>query len=108
MEALLDSLDDAQYLLLNSTILPLQGSGADSFFLNESLPDDQTLLDFETLGDYARDDHQFQKHARKQEDPKYVSGPTAAISIIAGRAYRSTGYSMHSIMYADLRTQARS
>jgi len=39
LEALLESFDDARYLLLNSTMLPLQGIGADSFFLNESLPD---------------------------------------------------------------------
>lgn len=53
MRALLDSLDDAQYLVLNSTMLPLQGVGADNFFLNESLPEDKTMLDFDTLGDYA-------------------------------------------------------
>jgi hypothetical protein len=102
LEALLDSFNDAQYLLLNSTMLPLQGIGADSFFLNESLPDDKTLLDFETLGDYARDDHQFQEQARKQEDPQYVA-----------RLYRGdlhhywarlqVGGAFH---YAGLRTQA--
>ncbi len=58
LDALLGSFDDAQYLLLNSMMLPLQGIGADSFFLNESLPEGKTLLDFETLGDYARDDHE--------------------------------------------------
>ncbi len=75
LDALLDSFDDAQYLLLNSTMLPLQGIGADSFFLNESLPEGKTLLDFETLGDYARDDHQFQEQARRQDDPGYVIRP---------------------------------
>ena len=75
LEALLESFDDARYLLLNSTMLPLQGIGADSFFLNESLPEDKTLLDFETLGDYARDDHQFQEQARRQDDPDYVIRP---------------------------------
>jgi hypothetical protein len=75
LNALLDSFDDAQYLLLNSTLLPLQGIGADDFFLNESLPEDKTLLDFETLGDYARDDHRFQEQARQQDDPNYVIRP---------------------------------
>lgn len=75
LDALLDSFDDAQYLLLNSTLLPLQGIGADSFYLNECLPEGKTLLDFDTLGAYARDDHQFQEQARKQEDPEYVVRP---------------------------------
>jgi len=75
LDAFLDSFDDAQYLLLNSTMLPLQGIGVDSFFLNESLPDDKTLLDFETLGKYARDDHQFQEQARQQDDSNYVIRP---------------------------------
>ncbi len=75
LDTLLDSFDDAQYLLLNSTMLPLQGIGADHFFLNESLPDDKTLLDFEALGDYARDDHQFQEQARKEDDPDHQIRP---------------------------------
>ncbi len=75
LDALLDSFDDAQYLLLNSTTLPLQGIGTNHFFLNESLPDDKTLLDFETLGDYARDDHQFQEQARKGDNPDHQIRP---------------------------------
>jgi hypothetical protein len=75
LDALLDSFNDAQYLLLNSTILPLHGIGADHFFLNESLPDDKTLLDFETLGDYARDDHEFQEQARKEDNPDHRIRP---------------------------------
>ncbi len=75
MEALLDSFDDNQYLLLNSTMLPLQGIGEDNFFLNECLPSEKTLIDFETLGDYARDDHSFQEQARKQDDPEHTVRP---------------------------------
>jgi hypothetical protein len=67
LDAILDMFDDSQYLLLNSTLLPLQGIGEDNFFLNEFLPTDVTLLDFDTLGDYARDDHRFQEQARKRE-----------------------------------------
>ena len=63
--------DDEQYLLLNSTLLAFQGIGEDDFFLNEWLADGVTLLDFETIGDYARDDHEFQEQARKKEDPTY-------------------------------------
>ena len=57
LDSILDTFDDSQYLLLNSTLLPLQGIGEDNFFLNEYLPTDVTLLDFSTVGDYARDDH---------------------------------------------------
>ncbi|MGB5338120.1 MAG: hypothetical protein WBO06_03385 [Gammaproteobacteria bacterium] len=71
MDSILDTFDDGQYLLLNRALLPLQGIGEDNFFLNEVLPTDVTLLDFNTVGDYARDDHQFQEQARKQEDPDY-------------------------------------
>jgi hypothetical protein len=71
LDATLDTFDDSQYLLLNSTLLPLQGIGEDNFFLNEYLPTDVTLLDFSTVGDYARDDHRFQEQARIQEDPDY-------------------------------------
>jgi len=56
-------------------LLPFQGIGKDHFFLNECLPEDVTLLDFDTVGDYARDDHRFQEQARKQEDPDYTPRP---------------------------------
>jgi hypothetical protein len=102
LEALLDSFNDAQYLLLNSTMLPLQGIGADSLFLNESLPDDKTLLDFETLGDYARDDHQFQEQARQQEDPAYVVRPYRGDLHHCWARLQIEG----AFHYADLRTQA--
>lgn len=47
LDSVLDTFDDSQYLLLN-----------------ECLPTDITLLDFSTVGDYARDDHRFQEQAR--------------------------------------------
>jgi len=75
LDSILDTFDDSQYLLLNSTLLPLQGIGEDNFFLNEYLPTDVTLLDFNTVGDYAHDDHRFQEQARKQEDPYYKIRP---------------------------------
>ncbi len=67
--------NDEQYLLLNSTLLPFQGIGENNFFLNEHLADGETLLNFSTLGDYARDDHCFQQQARKREDPAYEVRP---------------------------------
>ena len=38
--------------------------GEDDFFLNEVLPADGALLNFDTVGDYARDDHRFQEQPR--------------------------------------------
>lgn len=73
LDSVLDGFDDAHYLKLNSALLPLQGIGDDSFFLNEYLATDATLLSFDTVGDYARDDHQFQEQARHQDDTNYVS-----------------------------------
>ena len=71
MNEALNGFNDEQYLLLNSTLLPFQGIGEDDFFLNEWLADEVTLLDFETLGDFARYDHEFQEQARRAEDPAY-------------------------------------
>ncbi|HED19083.1 MAG TPA: hypothetical protein ENI74_06220 [Gammaproteobacteria bacterium] len=75
LDSITDTFDDSQYLLLNSTLLPLQGIGEDNFFLNEYFPADVTLLNFSTVDDYARDDHCFQERARKQEDPDYKIRP---------------------------------
>ena len=35
---------------------------------------DATLLDFSTVGDYARDDHRFQEQARTQEAHDWIVG----------------------------------
>lgn len=70
----IETLDDAQGLLLTSTTLLLRGIGDDKFFLNEHLGD-KTLLDFPTLYDYDHDDHLFQEQAWKDEDPDYIKKP---------------------------------
>ena len=75
LDSVLDAFDDKKHLLLNSTLLPLQGIGDNDFFLNEYLDADVTLLDFSTVGDYAREDHRFQEHARKQDNPDYEIRP---------------------------------
>jgi hypothetical protein len=75
LDAALKGFDDEEYLLLNSTLLSFQGIGENNFYLNEWLADGVSLLDFETLGDYARDDHEFQEQARKKEDPAYEIRP---------------------------------
>ncbi len=75
LDDVMKGFDDECYLLLNSTLLPFQGIGENDFLLNEWLADGVSLLDFETLGDYARDDHEFQDEARKKEDPAYEIRP---------------------------------
>lgn len=74
LRAAFDSFTHAQYLLFNSTMLPLQGIGEDYFFLNESFGD-KRLPDFATLYDYDYDDHCFQEQARQKEDPQYTAKP---------------------------------
>lgn len=46
-----------------------------NLYLNEWLADGVSLLDFETLGDYARDNHEFQQQAWKKEDSVYEIRP---------------------------------
>jgi hypothetical protein len=74
MHAALDSFSDAQYLLYNSTLLPLMGIGADHFFLNTGFAAHTSILEFETLYDYDFDDYQFQEKVRKEDFPDYVGG----------------------------------
>jgi hypothetical protein len=75
LNAVLESFNDAQYLLLNSALLPIMGVGDDCFFLNEHLGNNVTLLDFDTLYDYDYDDHSFQEQARKEVEPDYTVKP---------------------------------
>ncbi len=63
----------ADYLLFNSTILPLNGIGEDDFFLNESMS--KTLLDFETLHDYYYEDYLFQEEVRSRDFKNYKPRP---------------------------------
>ena len=70
-----DNFSEEQQLMYNKAILPINGIGQNSFFLNEYLGEDATLLDFETLYDYSHDDHCFQEKARKEENPEYVIKP---------------------------------
>ena len=74
MRAALDAFTEAQYLLYNSTLLPLMGIGADHFFLNEGFAAGTSLLDFETLYDYDLADYQFQEKARAEDFPDYIGG----------------------------------
>ncbi|HEY7533397.1 MAG TPA: hypothetical protein VH681_11545, partial [Nitrospiraceae bacterium] len=59
----------------NEAILPLVGIGEDSFYLNEWLGENRTILDFSTLRDYDEYDYRYQESARKREDRSYTSKP---------------------------------
>lgn len=71
----LEDFSDGNYLLLNSAMLQLTGIGDDCFFLNESMADNTSLLDFETVYDYDYADHCFQETMREKDDPAYIAKP---------------------------------
>lgn len=75
LHAACDAFNDAQYLLFNSTLLPIMGIGADSFFLNTGFAANTSILDFATLYDYDLDDYQFQEKARQEDQPDYMGKP---------------------------------
>ena len=57
LHAVFDAFNDAQYLLFNSTLLPIMGIGADHFFLNASFATHTNILDFTTLYEQCRKSH---------------------------------------------------
>ncbi len=59
---------------INEALLPWDGIGEDCFYLTEFLPGDKRL-GFETVDDYARDEHAFQEAARVSEDETYAVRP---------------------------------
>jgi hypothetical protein len=75
MHAVFDAFNDVQYLLFNSTLLPIMGIGADHFFLNTGFATHTNILDFATLYDYDVDDYQFQEKARQEDNSDYRGKP---------------------------------
>ena len=57
---------------LNWAKLLIDGIGDDNIFLNESMADNISLLDFNTLYDYDYDDHLFQEEANSKELEDYA------------------------------------
>jgi len=57
--------------VLNWASLLTSGIGEDYLYLNDSMSDDKSLLDFTTLYDYDYDDHLFQEEARHRDFPNY-------------------------------------
>lgn len=58
---------------INPADLLTKGIGEDFVYLNESLDENHSLLDFETLYDYDHDDFLFQEEWRHRELKNYVS-----------------------------------
>ena len=68
-----DELSPFEKALENCAYLQIYGIGQDFIYLNECLPDDQSLLDFPTLYDYR--DYLFQEESRKEADKQYSGMP---------------------------------
>lgn len=86
---------------LNWAKLLTTGIGDDMIFLNESMAENTSLLDFETLYDYDFDRHLFQEKANKKEFKNYEGLDYYALRflcwarlIIDNRFYYSTLFSL--------------
>lgn len=86
---------------LNRAKLLTTGIGDDMIFLNESMAENTSLLDFNTLYDYDYDDYQFQKQANRKEFRDYPGRDYYALRfsrwarlIIDDRFYYATLYSL--------------
>jgi hypothetical protein len=66
-----DEIPESRIDIVNQVLLLLRGIGDDHIFLNESLPDGVTLLDFVTLYDYDYDNHLFQESANEKDFEDY-------------------------------------
>ncbi len=71
VEDILDDLPVTNKNLLNWARLLTEGIGNDFIVLNETLPEDKTLLDYASLYDYDYSDHLFQEQLRKKESKNY-------------------------------------
>jgi hypothetical protein len=60
---------------INEWLQPLKGIGEDAFALNEHFAEGSSILDFETLLDYDRDDHAFQQDANQRDLEGYRPEP---------------------------------
>lgn len=60
---------------INLWLQPLKGIGQDAFALNEHFAEGKSILDFETLLDYDRDDHAFQQDAKLRDFEGYQPEP---------------------------------
>ena len=66
------SLSLLQSAKLNEMLLRVTGIGENNFFLNESFGDDESILDFERLSDYDKDQHEFQETMRLKHSKEAI------------------------------------
>lgn len=97
---------------LNWAKLLIEGIGNDNIFLNESMADNASLLDFNTLYDYDYDDHLFQEEANRKELKDYAGRNYYAFRfsrwarlIINEQLYYATLYSSASYLIERLDDQ---
>ena len=70
-----ENLEPAQLYALNWARLLISGIGEDRVFLNESMAEGVTLLNFETVYDYDLDNHRFQQKANAEQFPDHAPEP---------------------------------
>lgn len=86
---------------LNWAKLLTSGTGDDNIFLNESMSENKSLLDFNSIYDYDYDDYLFQEQANKKEFKDYKARDYYALRfsrwarlIINNQFYYATLYSL--------------
>jgi len=104
-----DSLSLEDLNIINWAMLLTSGIGDDFIFLNESMAENTSLLDFPTVYDYNYDDYLFQEKANKKEFPDYKAMDYYALRhpfwfrlIINESFYYATGTSLASYIYDEL------
>jgi hypothetical protein len=109
VEEILRDLPLEKLNILNWAKLFTNGIGDDMVFLNESMGEDTSLLDFKTLYDYDFNDHLFQEQANKKEFRDYQSRDYYALRfscwlrlIIDDRFYYATLYSQAGYLIEQL------
>lgn len=97
--------------VLNWASLLTSGIGEDYIYLNESMADDKSLLDFTTLYDYNYDDYLFQEQANRQEFKNYKETDYYAYKhsswvrlLIDGEFYYSTFLSLATYLTDEIDT----
>ena len=95
--------------ILNWAALLTTGIGEDYIYLNESMEEDKSLLDFETLYDYDYADYLFQEQANKKEFSDYkgfdyyaYKHPSWVRLIIKDRFYYATFLSLATYLHDEI------
>ena len=104
-----DDIPITELNILNWARLLTSGVGDDYIFLNESMVDNISLLDFSTLYDYNYDDYLFQEKVNKQDFTDYKAMAYYALKhpfwfrlIIQENFYYATGTSLASYINDEL------